>query len=317
MKPSTLTILLAAALLLAACGPAVAAATETLALTNTPEATATATAEPAATATATLAPGEVRLGERATVAGYFSVKVPEGYAADLQAQGIAVSDPIQATIMFLVVNGSDASGQAPSQTYLDNVSASFDELILGDPQPITIDGRTGSSRDVDVSFSGNVARGRFIVLPFDNGLEFYSLALSPTVELTDLWSLEGATVYDLVIESLLFDPEVDFGLACAVSSDPDYAYTQDKPVQVGGDFLEGPARARAYLNALAGPNGEAVRYERTGSLVAADGTVLDGYEISIAGLDQTVTIFVDQYHSDTMYAPDGLTCNGAFLLDAP
>lgn len=315
MNRVALISLLVTAMFLAACGPGEPAATETPTLTSTPEATATSTAQPSATAT--LAPGEVRLGERASVEGYFSVRVPVGYDANLQPQGIAVNDAIQATIMFMVVNGPDASGQAPSQIYLENVSASFDEIVLGDPQPITVDGREGSYQNVDVSFSGNIARGRFIVLPFDNGLEFYSLALSPTVELTDLWELEGATVHELVIESLLFDPQVDFGLACAVSADPDYAYTQDKPVQVGGDFLDGPARARAYLNGLAGPNGEVINYERTGSLVAEDGTVLDGYEISIAGLDQTVTIFVDQYHFDTLYAPDGLTCNGAFLMEAP
>ncbi len=305
------------ALLLAACGPAVFAASESPTLASISAPTATETAIPSATPTTTLAPGEVRLGERAIVEGYFSIRVPEGYASEVQAQGIAVSDVIQATIMFLVVNGPDASGRAPSQIYLENVSTSFDEIALSDPQPVTIDGRTGSAQEVDVSFSGSIARGRFIVLPFENGREFYSLALSPTVESTDLWALEGDAVHSAVIESLLFDAQIDFGLACSVSPDSEYGYTQTNPVQVGGDFLEGPARARAYLSALGGPNGEPINYERSGSLVAEDGTVLDAYQISILGLDQTATIYVDQYHFDTLFAPDGLTCLDAFLLEAP
>lgn len=62
----------------------------------------------------------------------------------------------------------------------------------------------------------------------------------------------------------LFDDQTF--LVTKVSTDPDYAFTKNKPVNVGGvKSSEGPLNERRYLNALTGPNGEPISYYRSGS----------------------------------------------------
>ncbi|MGC1378142.1 MAG: hypothetical protein WA821_18070 [Anaerolineales bacterium] len=101
--------------------------------------------------------------------------------------------------------------------------------------------------------------------------------------------------------------------AC-VSTDKTYGYTQENPIKVGGDDFGGPPRERAYLDNLAGPHGEPISYNRTGSLDSGD-TILDAYEIS--GLSKPVTLYIDEYSFTEPQAPVGFTCLGAFSLTAP
>jgi hypothetical protein len=79
--------------------------------------------------------------------------------------------------------------------------------------------------------------------------------------------------------------------ACVMSTDKTYGYTQENPIKVGGDDFGGPSRERAYLDNLAGPHGEPISYNRTGSLDSGD-TILDAYEIS--GLGAKVTLYIDE-----------------------
>jgi hypothetical protein len=104
------------------------------------------------------------------------------------------------------------------------------------------------------------------------------------------------------------------GEACIISTDKAYGYTQENPIKVGGDDFGGPPRERAYLDNLAGPNGEPISYNRTGSLDFGD-TILDAYIIT--GLATDVTLYIDEYSFTEPQAPVGFTCVGAFTLDAP
>ena len=88
----------------------------------------------------------------------------------------------------------------------------------------------------------------------------------------------------------------------------------DNPLKVGGDWLDGPARERVYLDNLRGPAGEMLSYFRRGSEVHGD-VILDIYIIS--GLGQDVTLYVDMYNFAVPLAPVGLTCAGPFALAAP
>src|SRR5687767_3969017 len=65
------------------------------------------------------------------------------------------------------------------------------------------------------------------------------------------------------------------------SEDPDYGYSQKKPIKVGSkDEFGGPAAERAYLSTLRDEAGKPVTFERLGSYgVGPYGNVLDGYEI--------------------------------------
>jgi hypothetical protein len=103
---------------------------------------------------------------------------------------------------------------------------------------------------------------------------------------------------------------------CAVADDEHYGFIVDQPVKVGGDAFTGPAREVRYLNALRGPAGEGIHFRRAGSLAAPDRTILDAYEITYAGLDKPMRVYVDEYHFDDPKAPKGLLCGMAIGLTA-
>jgi hypothetical protein len=104
---------------------------------------------------------------------------------------------------------------------------------------------------------------------------------------------------------------------CAVSDDATYGHSASNPIKIGGDFYDGPARARQYLSALRGPAGEGLRFRRLGSLRGPDGTILDRYEITHAGITQPILLHVDQYRFDELKAPDGLACGVALTIGPP
>jgi hypothetical protein len=120
----------------------------------------------------------------------------------------------------------------------------------------------------------------------------------------------------MVIGSVRF---TEFGAdadSCPVSTDAAYGYTKDNPVKVGGDVFGGPARERAYLDHLRGPDGQAVTYERLGSMGHGD-TILDIYEIRYDGLADPIELYIDMYTFEEPLAPVGFTCAGPFPLQAP
>ena len=96
---------------------------------------------------------------------------------------------------------------------------------------------------------------------------------------------------------------------CEVSEDATYGFAAANPIQIGGSFQAGPARARQYLAALRGPAGQGLRVVRLGSTMGADkSTILDLYELTYAGLASPLRLLVDQYHESPLKAPHGLSC---------
>lgn len=101
----------------------------------------------------------------------------------------------------------------------------------------------------------------------------------------------------------------------AVSKDKTYGYTEKNPIMVGGlPDSEGPLNERRFLNALAGPNGEYVTYERTGSCCQfkTDNSfmgagLLDMYEITWKNQKESVTLYLNMYDAGELKAPMGFT----------
>jgi hypothetical protein len=105
---------------------------------------------------------------------------------------------------------------------------------------------------------------------------------------------------------------------CKVAPDADYGYTKDRPIQVGGSPLYGPARQRRYLSALRGPKGETLSFERGGSTPGADpDTILDIYSVTYAGLETPLRLYLDLYHYTEPFAPQGLSCGTRIELGTP
>jgi hypothetical protein len=65
---------------------------------------------------------------------------------------------------------------------------------------------------------------------------------------------------------------------------------------------------------LAGPKGEKISYERTGSIGFGD-TILDAFVIT--GLGKKITLYIDEYSYTEPQAPVGFTCLSAFPLAEP
>jgi hypothetical protein len=114
-----------------------------------------------------------------------------------------------------------------------------------------------------------------------------------------------------MLESLTFQAA---GVACPISSDSTYGYSEENPIKVGGGAFEGPSREEAYLDNLRGPNGEGLTYERTRSLESGD-TILDEYHVAGPGVDEV--LYLDEYDFSELQAPAGFTCLGPFPLAAP
>ena len=102
-------------------------------------------------------------------------------------------------------------------------------------------------------------------------------------------------------------------LISSYASDKNYGYTEENPVMVGG-VREGPSNERRYLNSLAGPNGEDLKFYRAGSCCpfksknGFDGVgLLDRYRVYWEGSKDTLSIYINMYDEGTLFIPHGLT----------
>jgi len=95
------------------------------------------------------------------------------------------------------------------------------------------------------------------------------------------------------------------------TADSTYGYTEKNAVKVGG-VGNGPMNERNYLNALTGPNGEKVSFERHGSCCEFKSknspfgmALLDRYAVTYEGKKDTVTIYLNMYDKEKNMAPVG------------
>ncbi|WP_214606944.1 hypothetical protein [Hymenobacter arizonensis] len=100
-----------------------------------------------------------------------------------------------------------------------------------------------------------------------------------------------------------------------VSDDETYGYTAENPVRVGGGRTAGARNQLRYLNALKGPQGQPITYERQASCCAfrtrraeVDNVgLLDVYKVSWAGKPTPVTLYINMYRGGKLMAPQGFT----------
>lgn len=100
-----------------------------------------------------------------------------------------------------------------------------------------------------------------------------------------------------------------------ISKDKTYGYTEKNPIMVGGvKNNEGPLNERRYLNALAGPNGEYISYNRTGSCCQFKSEngfmgsgLLDMYEVTWKNQKEPVILYINMYDAGNLKAPVGFT----------
>jgi hypothetical protein len=93
-----------------------------------------------------------------------------------------------------------------------------------------------------------------------------------------------------------------------------YGFSPENPIHVGG----GPAGQHAFLEALRGPEGQPLAWRRLGSCCEFETPngamglgLLDLYEVTYAGLEQPVILYLNMYDAGPVAAPAG------FLLPEP
>jgi len=99
------------------------------------------------------------------------------------------------------------------------------------------------------------------------------------------------------------------------SIDKSYGYTERNAIKVGSEGGSGPLNERRFLNALLGPNGEAITYTRTGSCCAfktPNGMIdnmgmLDRYSITVAGNSSPIILYLNMYDKGDLQIPVGFT----------
>ncbi len=96
----------------------------------------------------------------------------------------------------------------------------------------------------------------------------------------------------------------------AVSTDASYGFDKMHPIKTGSSFI---AEWR-YLNALRGPKGELVHYQRMGACCAFDTQAaesgkgfLDQYTLTYDGLEKPVAIFLNMFEEGALQAPLGFS----------
>ncbi len=301
-----------------------------------PSATPRPTVQPTLTATLPLTPttesAEVWLRSVQRVpGGGYAFQAPNGYGIEQQQ---SKDGSVFASLLFNDEQGAymallnAASPTAPitksPEELVAGTVANFVttfmrdvKLSVGPLSPIALPVGPGQAADLKRDADG-VVIGQAVIIMSGTTRAFFVVGGSGPGAEPGRWQKLGAAEFKAVLRSVtFFQPETPAGaILCPVAGDPTYGYSKGNPIRVGGGGLNGPPRERAYLDALRGPHGEAVTYQRMGSLPEGN-TILDIYHLSYANLAAPAVLYVDEYTCESLYAPVGFTCAYAFPLAAP
>ena len=111
------------------------------------------------------------------------------------------------------------------------------------------------------------------------------------------------------------DSQAAFAKLVGVATDPTFGTRWQTPIKLGdGNPRDGDRLSRQYLNALRGPLGEPIDYERLGACCSAmsNGDAgrqvpIDVYAVKVDGRESRVVLYVDMYTAGPALAPVGFT----------
>ncbi len=270
--------------------------------------------------TFTLPAPSIKLRKRQIVSeGGFSFQVPLGYTTQTQNGNVIAVDPnslIMITIIGNKPNPSRYKEETAADLYLVSLfSESNGEYEKGDSKAVTIDGIQGTAYDITGSLSGDPLQGEAVVVKPEDDIVFFGLGFIFTDGDEERWESWGNLDFKAVMDSVIFTNGVSSQPAtCKVAEDDTYGYSKDNPIRVGGDWMEGPARERAYLSNLVGATGQSISYYRNGSMNYG-GTILD--EFVIATGSKKVKLYIDEYSWSEPLAPVDFECIGPFQHTGP
>jgi hypothetical protein len=99
------------------------------------------------------------------------------------------------------------------------------------------------------------------------------------------------------------------------SKNASYGFTAESPIKVGGGMDGGVRGEQSYLNALRGPQGQAITYQRRGSCcpfktlngLLNNTGMLDAYSVTWEGNAKPLTLYINMYDKGDLFIPVGLT----------
>ena len=138
-----------------------------------------------------------------------------------------------------------------------------------------------------------------------------------------LFACQGPRAMDAAAPPEVPEPAAEMATAVAVRAPvaevahaanpfPAYGTTEANPILVGAESADGgPARERAYLSTLRGPEFQPVSFTRLGSCCPFEtplstwGGLLDMYEVTYEGLDEPVRLYLNMYDPGEARPPEG------------
>ena len=295
--------------LLVGCGIQTPEPTALPAPTFTPTPLPTPTLTPTPTATPVLRTVKVE-------ADGFTLHIPNSLGFEVTNKILGVYDQegtFLASFMRSPFDGRTNSPEDVIDNYIKAITERGAKFTRSESTPITIGGVHGVSVEVTGILSDRPIEGRAVAVVPEQDSVLFAIGVSNLESGPDAWQTTGSVYFEAMLDTVEFI-EVQNRGGCSISEDKTYGFTEANPIRVGGDFIEGPARERAYLDNLLGPNGEILAYERNGSISSGD-TILDAYHVTGANID--VVLYIDEYRYEPLQAPYGFTCVGEFLLSAP
>jgi hypothetical protein len=256
--------------------------------------------------------------EQIVPGGKFAFKRP--YLGGVEMEGNQVFLTLADGNAFMILWVEPTEYNTPS-AYLDYL---FDELgggLSGTPRSYILDGRNGLISDIGEVSGDTPYEGQVVVVFLEDGEVFVGLGLGSVFNGINYWQTDGLPLFETILSTVRFLSGENgggggSGLTCTVSTDGTYGYSMDNPVQVGGGAFGGPLRERLYFDTLRGPSGQILSYTRQGSQAYGE-VILDIFQVSYAGLEEPVLIYVDEDAFSDLFAPVGFTCSGNFPMSAP
>lgn len=283
--------------------------------TPTPTPTPQPTRLPTPTAVRSIFPADLVLGEKVVVtAGGYTFNRIENFQLEIDGPQALLADTFFENAIFLIA--APVPEGDPLEELLNELRVDIADLVPAQAESILIADTEGSAVDYSGVLLETAITGRAAVVAITADTVLFISALSLDPPNGEGWNRVGTALFDTVVASIEFIGEDAILLACPLAADPEYGFTEEKAIRVGGDAFDGPGRERNYFNHLRGPNGEKVAFTRLGSFDFED-TILDIYEVTYVGLPEPLTLYVDQYSFETLYAPEGFSCEGVFPLTAP
>ena len=273
-----------------------------------PTATATVTA-PTSTATITFTPTPtafLALQDSPIIfaAGGFNIAPLRGYKKEFNTYQAFLKSPDEKVTIYIQADPKP-TGKFPIavvKSYMEYFREGIHDFSENESQDIVIDSAKGVSQDFFGTVEEELLHGRIsIVFPEDS--KMLTIIVQTLGE--GRWENEGEMAYSAMINKLtFFKPKISG--ACPIAKNPDYGYTVDHPIKIGGDESEGSNREQEYMSGLLGPRGEVVGYYLSES-IEKNGAILDKYVVSYK--NNTKVLYMDMYNYDNPRIPFGFTCS--------